>query len=181
MKKKNNYTYHPEDNTCHILITSKSKHLEIIIDDHSLPGISEHRWSLSNGYAESWIDSKKVLLHRFLIAKEIPKGMQIDHKNGNKLDNRLDNLRIVTQQQNRFNSKPNKNRSSIYKGVYQDNRPNRKKKMYAYISHNGIRYSLGSYYTQKDAAMAYDKEAIKLFGEYANLNFPKDSNIESKL
>lgn len=94
------------------------------------------------------------------------KGFQVDHINHDKLDNRKSNLRIVTQQQNLMNRKVFKNNKTGFKGVsvYGE-------KYRASIRKNGKREYLGFFKNPIDAAKAYDKRAIELFGEYAVLNF----------
>lgn len=91
-----------------------------------------------------------------------------DHRDGNILDNRRENLRKASQQQNRVNSAVSKNNKSGYKGVYLS-KPN--KKWCASISHNRKQIHLGTFLTPKDAAIAYDKKAIELYGEFARPNF----------
>ena len=96
-----------------------------------------------------------------------PKGMNVDHINGNSLDNRRANLRICTHQQNLWNSH---RRLGLYKGVYEG--PG-SKKWRANIVVNKKSKHLGMYNSPQDAARAYDKAAMELFGEYACTNFPK--------
>ena len=60
--------------------------------------------------------------------------------------------------------------ASNYKGVW---RHKREEKWYSRITHNKILINLGSYANEKDAARAYDKKVIELFGEHAYLNLPR--------
>ena len=103
--------------------------------------------------------------------------MQVDHINGNTLDNRKENLRLCTNQQNAMHRGKTKNNKSGYKGV----RYMKKKKgminehskpWQAQIYLNQKQIYLGCYKTPEEAARAYDKKAIELFGEYATLIFP---------
>jgi hypothetical protein len=107
----------------------------------------------------------------------------IDHIDGNELNNTKKNLRIITYQQNTFNQKIQKRKkTSKYKGVYKYK--NIKNKKYcAYITINKKRISIGYYYTEIEAAKAYDEKAKELFGEYASLNFPEpgQEKYEQKL
>jgi hypothetical protein len=90
----------------------------------------------------------------------------VDHIDGNPLNNQRNNLRICTHHQNCLNNRGcGKNR---YKGVYKI-----KNTIYSRIQYNGIDRYLGSFKTEEEAAMAYDKEALVLFGEFANLNFKR--------
>jgi len=118
-------------------------------------------------------------LHRLIMSRvlgrKLKRGEVIDHINHNGLDNRRENLRIVTHSQNHANQKKQKgNYSSIYKGVmlYRDG-----KRWQAYIgSAKGKvkREYLGQHDTEESAAKAYDKRAKELFGDYAHLNFPEE-------
>lgn len=106
-------------------------------------------------------------MHRLIM--QPPNDLQIDHINGDGLDNRLENLRIVYKAQNLFNQRKRaKNTSSQYKGVYLHKK---KQKWQAQIQHNKKVIYLGYFHKEKDAARAYDMKARELFGEYACLNF----------
>ena len=116
---------------------------------------------------------KTHLVHRicwYLIYNSWPK--VLDHKDGNPLNNRLSNLREASSADNQANQKKqSKQTSSFYKGVYLFKRDN---KWMAYINREGKRYHLGYFNSQEEAAVAYDKKAKDLFGEFAKLNFPED-------
>jgi hypothetical protein len=93
-------------------------------------------------------------------------GRGIDHKNGNTLDNRKENLRFATHSQqaaNRFKTRG----TSQFKGVQR-----RGDKWRAQIGFRRQVYYLGSFVDEEDAARAYDKAALKFFGEFARINFP---------
>lgn len=107
---------------------------------------------------------KQFVLHREIlkfIGKEL-KGFQVDHKNGDGLDNRIDNLRIVTHAQNQQNQRKKKNPTSKYKGVC--------KHFNGYTVHVAGIYR-GTFKNEIIAARVYDYYANILFGEYARLNF----------
>ena len=92
-------------------------------------------------------------------------GLQVDHINGNRLDNRKENLRLVTKSQNMMNRGVQKNSTSGYKGVNEH-----QGKWRAYILENGKQKHLGVFEDKKEAARAYNKMAKLLHGEYAVLN-----------
>ena len=92
----------------------------------------------------------------------------IDHIDGDGCNNKITNLRLVTVTQNTQNTSKRGFCSSVYKGVSWSNSVN---KWHSYITHNKKRKHLGYFITQLDAAIAYDKAAKELFGEYAKLNF----------
>jgi len=102
----------------------------------------------------------------------IGRKLHVDHRNLNGLDNRRSNLRVATPQQNRANSEKHTAASSGFKGVAWHAHSNR---WQARIKVNGKQKWLGSYATQEEAARAYDREAIAAFGEFARLNFPKQT------
>ena len=73
-----------------------------LVDDEDYEKDPKARWSFNpNGYAERKKGKTIERLHGFIM--DCPKGKEVDHINGNKLDNRKCNLRICTQHQNSFN------------------------------------------------------------------------------
>ncbi|HDU7893292.1 HNH endonuclease [Acinetobacter baumannii] len=106
----------------------------------------------------------RVAMHNLIMKPK--SGLVVDHINGIGLDNRRANLRVVTPQQNSFNTFPRKG-TSIYKGVCFEDETGMWR---AYISKDGKRKWLGRFITEIQAAMAYDNAAKDLFGEYAKLN-----------
>ncbi len=76
---------------------------EAIVDVNN-KHLEKHNWCLSgDGYAMTWIDGKLVKLHHLVIGKP-ESGKVTDHNNRNKLDNQINNLRMVTQRENLLNS-----------------------------------------------------------------------------
>ncbi len=138
-----------------------------IVDDEDFERVNQFKWHLAvkSTYAATWIKRKKILLHIFIMNPPI--GMEVDHKNGDTLDNRKKNLRICTKKQNVTNQDIHKNNTSGYKGVSLYKLTN---KWRAYICPNGKFISLGHFEDKRSAAKAYNKAAIKYFGEYAFLN-----------
>ena len=90
----------------------------------------------------------------------------VDHINGNKLDNRLENLRIVTPQQNNMNKTSSKNSTSQYIGIYLYN-----KKWRASIKVNNKNIHLGTFINEIDAAKSRDLATKEYFGIHGKLNF----------
>ena len=104
------------------------------------------------------------------MAREImncPPGLEVDHINGDLLDNRRCNLRICTHGENMRNRRLQRNNTSGYRGVHYFKRDGR---YVAYIYLNGRKIHIGSYKTDIDAAMAYNAHARDLHGEFARLN-----------
>ena len=97
---------------------------------------------------------------------------EIDHIDGNKLNNNINNLRESTHQQNHMNRKKTKSingkpTSSDFKGVYLNKRD---KKWAAYIYIDGKKKHLGYHTSEIEAALAYDQAAIERDGEFAKTN-----------
>jgi hypothetical protein len=105
---------------------------------------------------------KTIYLHRLLL--NAPKGIEVDHINGNPLDNRKSNIRLCTRSQNNQNIKKTKGKIP-YKGVSE-----KRDGYQVSVAKNGKRHWVGSFKTIKEAALAYNKKATELFGEFASVN-----------
>jgi len=122
----------------------------------------------SSGHIQFGMGGKNYLAHR--IAWLIVFGVEprlIDHINGERSDNRLCNLRIATASQNVINSRKRKS-SFQYRGLWRNN-----SRWSASICLAGRKIYLGTFLTDIEAAQAYDKAALQMFGEFARLNFPE--------
>lgn len=119
---------------------------------------------------------KTLLMHRLITNAK--RCQHVDHINRNPLDNRRCNLRVCSPAENaRYRKTPNMPKKSAFKGVVLDSRKRKgdcRPIWRASIGFNGRRIHLGTFHSEKDAAMAYDKSAINLFGEFAQTNFPKE-------
>jgi hypothetical protein len=110
---------------------------------------------------------KFILLHREIM--KAPKGLVVDHKNNDGLDNRRVNLRLATRSQNNINRRQDKSKTlSRYVGVTFDKR---RRRWVARIYVNGKSKFLGSFESEIEAAKAYDAAAKKYYGEFARPNF----------
>jgi len=153
-----------------------SQGLFALVDDEDFEYLNQFKWharkSRDTFYASrnlriSKNNRKTIQMHRVVLETTNPK-IQIDHKDGNGLNNQKNNLRLATSTQNTRNSKPNKNTSSKYKGVsYRKDA----KKWRSIINFNKKVIRLGCFTDEIEAAKAYDEKAKELFGEFAWLNF----------
>ena len=115
--------------------------------------------------------SRLVLLHREIM--NAPKGMEVDHRDSDGLNNRRYNMRVVTQGQNRFNTRYRIIASGGYRGV-SDLRNGR---YAAIISLSGKLKYLGTFDDPIEAALVWDAAALSHRGaEFARLNFPTDKD-----
>ena len=121
------------------------------------------------GYVLLNAGSDKYLAHRlaFLYMTGSFPSDVVDHINGNRFDNRWENLRPATRSQNLQNRGPQKQNTYRLKGVFYDEQ---RRKWLASIKHQGKAYFLGRHKTKEEAAHAYNKAAIELHGEFAVLN-----------
>lgn len=112
----------------------------------------------TKGYVQTWIKGKTRRLHQ-LIMHHTDKSKVIDHINGDKLDNRKENLRLCTNAENCRNGKR--------KGVYWNKA---RKKWHTRITKDYKRMHLGFHKTEEEALFAYNEAAKTHFGEFAYLN-----------
>jgi len=149
-----------------------------LVDDDDFNELNQYKWRFvkDNGdlcYAQTNIKSEKtrcgyttVRMHRVIL--KLQYNESIDHINHNGLDNRKINLRTCNSSQNSGNRRKTKNKtSSRYKGVSLYKR-NKKWDVSIYFNYNRI--YLGCFDTEELAALAYNKKAVELFGDFAYLN-----------
>jgi len=160
--------------------TIKSLPIEKIVEYN--PDLGTFRWtdnssrpwckdmpigSIDGGYLRICVNGKRYQAHRLawlLMTGHLPK-CKIDHINLNKLDNRWCNLREANNFESARNKAPCHHNRSGYKGVYSV-----KERWRASIKYNCRSINLGCFTTKEEAALAYNKKAIELFGEFAYLN-----------
>lgn len=140
-----------------------------MVDDEWYEILHQWTWYFTGAYAARDIGGRNnkeiVYMHRYICMA--PEGYEVDHINGNKLDNRIKNLRIVKPAQNHFNRAKQSNNKTGFKGVCWDKS---RSKYIASIQANGKQKNLGRFDSPIDAAKAYNKAAVELHGEYVRLN-----------
>ncbi len=141
-----------------------------LVDDEDFDLVSRLKWHANKGgetfYAEAHClcgSRSPVRMHKLIMGAH--HGKEIDHKNGNGLDNRKSNLRFATDADNAHNSRLRKDNASGFKGVSAF-----KSRWKAQIQAEGRPAHIGYYDSPRKAAIAYDIQAIKHFGAFAKTN-----------
>lgn len=127
-----------------------------LVDDEDFERLNQRRWCLSSR-SDPWPyavtvtkdGGERLAMHRLVVSA--PEGMAVDHINGNTLDNRKENLRIVTIQANSENQAVRRNNRSGFRGVHQVKRSGRWK---AVVEHRGKKHVCGTFATAEEAGRA---------------------------
>ena len=145
-----------------------------IVDVDDFEQIGPFRWQACNVSGDKWYARRTVkiggipraiYMHRAILNP--PYELEVDHIDGNGLNNRRSNLRICSRGKNAQNQRKTRG-TSQFKGVYWNGRVGR---WHASIQGNKARHHLGFFTNETDAARAYDAAAIELFREFARPNF----------
>lgn len=138
------------------------------VDDADYEWLNRYSWHNRGGYANSRITGAGTIsMQREIMQPTLEQ--QVDHIDGDRLNNQRSNLRIITQQQNLLGKKIYKNNTSGFKGVYLVPSTGR---WQAKVGFGGKMINCGCFNTPEEAAKAYDEKAKQLHGEFAKLNFP---------
>lgn len=154
-----------------------------LFDQSDIEVAKRHTW-IRKHFRDGWyvyavVEQKFTYFHTLIMDNQ-DCIKRIDHINGDKLDNRRENLRFCCDQQNAFNQRISKRNTLGYKGLAK----HASGKWNAIITFCQIRISLGLYDTKREAAAAYDAAAELLFGEFCRLNrdiavnVPRASNAQ---
>ena len=145
------------------------------MDDDLYPELTKNKWYWHTGYAiRKYRDGKRfqiVRMHRRVFELHgIPIAIDqvVDHINGDKLDNRFSNLRLVSTQENNVNVTKTWDSQSQYKGVYRSDNPD--VPWIAQIGYGRKKVHLGRFKTEEEAANMYNLAAVHLYGKNAVLN-----------
>lgn len=147
-----------------------SKGFVALVDDEDFDWLSGFNWHVlisqaKKQYAVTGHNTNSMAR----IIMRCPKGMVVDHIDGDSLNNQKYNLRICTPEQNSLNRKPRKSRISKYKGIQKVNDTWRVR-----IQFGNERLHIGYFKSDLEAAKAYDDAARRYYGEFAYLNFPNE-------
>lgn len=147
-----------------------------IVSDERFGELSQ--WSWYAGYSEksgNWYAYRRkilaggrrkiVAMHREILGLDPDDPRQGDHINGNSLDNRNDNLRIATREENAANRGKPKTNTSGHKGVHWNLR---KQRWQVLICFEGVRRHLGYFVDLEEAAAAYNRAAVETLGEFVH-------------
>lgn len=151
----------------------------VLVDDSDYEWLSQKNWhavkkdhsfyARTHGRDEA---GRKIKIYMHRLIMDAPKDMQVDHADADGLNNQRSNLRVCTKTQNSQNQRKQfRPTSSKYKGVIWFKRTGQWR---AEICLNKKRSSLGYFSNEEDAAIAYDRAAMKLFGEFARTNLQKE-------
>ena len=154
--------------TKHIPLT---KDKQALVDDDDYPDLSAMKWRYNHGYAVRTVRLAArryaLYMHRYLL--DAPPEFEVDHIDGDRLNNQRSNLRLATRRQNQLNKGPYPNSVSGFKGVTMT--PSGKYQ--AYIELDGHRITLGAYEDVTQAVLLRDAAARQCYGEFAQLNCPE--------
>lgn len=137
-----------------------SKGRVAVIDEDDLEKVSFCSWNFERyARANVWLKDKKkykvMYMHR--IIANAPEGMDVDHINGDKLDNRKENLRVCTRSENLHNIRTKTATRSGLRGAYREQNRGKGCRWFSQISVRGKVHHLGRFDTAEEAHEAYQK------------------------
>jgi plasmid maintenance system antidote protein VapI len=153
---------------CEVKDLPVGPNLVAIVDDEDYDRVAALHWTrfgTKNGTVYAFNNLTKTLMHRLIM--NAPRGVEVDHRDGLGLNNTRANLRLATHAQNMRNCRVYRNNTSGFKGVRWDTSRN---KWRAEVQCDRKVHYVGLFASAEDAALAYDKRAIELFGEFARPN-----------
>lgn len=170
MKDKNEFVIEGVTTRLFLYNIQQEKVAETIIDTNDLERCRKIKWGQGNkGYVIGTPPGRLryTYLAWFLMGKINHTDLIVDHKDGNPLNNRKDNLQFITQPQNMIKKGRMSNNSTGYRGV---SRPKNRNRYVAHITKDKKCLYIGCFADKHKAALAYNKKAKELHGEFAVLN-----------
>ena len=164
---KDDFALVPLTQNKHAIIDIKDIDIVKNITWHAVEKVSKN---VTFFYARGWEigTGNGIHMHRLILGVK-DTDIMVDHRWHDTLDNRRDNLRVCSNSQNQINRLTYKStiHTSTYKGVSKNKKTG---KWRALIYKNNKRIAIGTFKKEIDAAKAYNKEALNLFGSFAHLN-----------
>ena len=155
--------------------TLYTKHGNLIFDIDDIDLLENYTISATKrGYAVMCYNKQIIFLHR-LLAGALP-SFEVDHVDGNKFNNRKQNLRVCTKEENHHNRGKSIDSKNKFKGVSYLKDKYRNKPWMAQITAYHKRTLIGLFPTEQQAAEAYNKYAKELHGSFARLNIIPEPN-----
>ena len=151
-----------------------------LVDKEDYDVLNQWNWFLTSSGGKEYAARvlprpvhKQILMHRQLLG--VVGKTEIDHKNGNGLDNRKVNLRKVSSQQNKWNSFKHKDNKTGFRGVVFAPHA---KKFAVFVKTKNKRF-FGYFKTAEEAAKKHDEVVKQEFGQFAKLNFPEKGEFNN--
>lgn len=132
-----------------------------LVDDEDYASVVAYRWRVNQGYV---VSGDNIHLHRLLMNPK--SGLEVDHRDGNKLNNQRGNLRIVTHSENGKNLGLSVRSKTGIKGVHW---VTSKRLFGCIITSNYKRHFLGYFKTKEEASLAYNQASQRLHGDFRRL------------
>jgi HNH endonuclease len=140
-----------------------------LVDDEDFEYLNQWNWyayiSRNKFYVMRYTNKKRFSMHNTIMNPD--SGLEVDHIDGNGLNNQKSNLRVCTHSENSKNRLINKNNKTGYKGVTWHKSH---EKFQASIGHNGKQIHLGYFYTAEEASTAYNMAALKYHKKFSSIN-----------
>ena len=146
-----------------------------LVDDADYTYLNQYKWYAANANCTYYAvrmsrdlrpKRQPIYMHRVIL--NAPDSLDIDHLNGDGLDNRRSNIRLCTRSQNIRHKRIRSDSKSRFKGV--NLRKGKKNPYVAYIQLNGKKAHLSCHQTAEAAARVYDEAALKYHGDFALTN-----------
>jgi hypothetical protein len=157
----------PEGEDVRLIPLSGGGYAWVDADDYEW--LSRYHWHTTGGYPSRREQGKEIAMHREIMQPRA--GKVVDHADGNRQNECRSNLRRCTPGENRRNTHKRRNGYSRFKGVTFQKSLGKWKAHYKF---KGRSHHIGCFDDEAEAARAYDAAAVKHFGEFACVNFPRE-------